>query len=1022
MNEVLWQQEREIMGCKLEMRQRSELLLLRRLLLLPLVCLIVLRVSPTFAKLHVVGSFFSTDDEPSAFWRSKNWDCTFGFQRVASSDAYLLALWFTNDPYQTPIWWPAISPDTSETPLVQKGALFKFSKEASLELWALNAEGIYTIVWSELGSMEKCGFAEVTDTCNLIVYDMYAKVQLWQSYSDPRDCLMLTSYGKGSLEDRARIIEKPYLLQSKQNNTSFAPGRFRVSSDYNQNLVLYAAFDQIYNGSSDTHLETEYIYMNAQLDVTKNFQIWDADGKVVFVNNGTMPKISRLTLSEDGNLVIYSWEANSWRKTWQLVDDKCKLASPCGPFAICKGGMNERVQCNCPFNTGCAELAMKAPRKFSMKSIGTLPWVTSSIKDPKRTCGSNLGVETIDCSTQLGTVKPKFSMLQVPDSDYYYNNLKQLVPDVSLEDCKDLCLQECECVAVSFKASDSGSQCTLKGNRNTRLVMNGYESIGTTLLIKLREEPPQPSNTTSTPTPTPTPTPRNTSNRPSKFFLRRVAVTWTLIGVVVVIAVTGCSWMMLKRKTSLQKDAYEDTDLNLNTACGNGRPKMFTYKEIKEATNRFRDSVGEGGHGKVYKGWIHAEEWVACCADVANGCIAHLQQEQVPRQVLVAVKVLKGVSNDNPDQSDDQNLPNQKHADEGEKQFKAEVSTLGNIHHVNLVSLLGYCATRRTRGNHSGQRILVYEYMENGSLDKYLTMPAILQEDYLPWRVRYSIALDTARGIAYLHHDCDPPIIHCDIKPQNVLLDKNFRAKVADFGLAYVLKEQQSHLTITGVHGTRGYLAPEWLHSGEVTSKIDVYSYGMLLLELVFAGEHAESAPGVIVNRSTLLHSAMQTVSVAAAQANDTSNDAMAPPSQGDSVAASKAIVVEGSLCDLVASNESLNMDESRTDLFPCNDVDIESRELCKDGIEPPADEIEEKLRLIKIGLWCVQYAPTMRPSMSTVVQLLQGTITVANPPNPQPPPPTHTSLCSLDVLESTSLDVSEKSHLLFPHFENIKL
>ncbi|MCO5605067.1 hypothetical protein L7F22_059245 [Adiantum nelumboides] len=1009
------------------MRQLERLLLL----LLPLLlCVFSWRVFPIHAKLQTDGSFFTTDGKPSAFWSSQNGQCTFGFKRVPSpfSDAYLLSLWFTNDPEQTPIWWPSISPDNLETPVVQKGALLRFTREASLELWALNAEGLYSVVWSEVESMGKCGSVEVTDSCNLVVYDMQSKVQLWQSYADARDSLMLPSYGNGSLEDRARVIQKPYLLQSRRNDTSFAPGQYRVSSDYKQNLVFYAALDQLHNDNS------EYIYMAAQMEVRRDFQIVDANGKLAFLNNGTMPRINRLTLSSDGNLILYSWGSNSWRKIWQLVDDLCKLASPCGPFAICKVDTNNKVQCKCPFITENAKLSKKASRKVTIRSAAEVPWQKSAIRDSEKTCGSNMGLETSGCGKQHGTIKRNYTMFQAADSDYYYSDLKPPICDISLEQCKDLCLQDCECIAVSHKASASGLQCMLKGNRDVGLLMNGYESSGTTLLIKMQM--------TST----------DTSKGLSKSFVGKATGLTSSIGLVVLSAIVGCMWLVYKHRMFVQKSAYEDSELNI--ARENGGPKRFTYKEIRQATDRFSNWVGEGGFGKVYKGWITAEkDWAVDGAEAGSGCHTHLQhkiQEQAeqkkdleegsltPSQLVpVAIKVLKGSSSDDFDQSEDQSFSNQKHADGGEKQFKAEVSTLGKIHHVNLVSLLGYCAARRPGRHQTGKRILVYEYMENGSLEKYLTMPSILQEDYIPWQVRHSIALDTARGIAYLHHDCNPPIIHCDIKPQNVLLDKNFHAKVADFGLAYTLKNQQSHLSVTAVHGTRGYLAPEWLHSGEVTAKVDVYSYGMLLLELVYAGEPVENAVGVIVNRSTLLHWAMQSLSKAAARASDTDNNRGLPPPQSVCTAASKALIVDKSLEDFGdCTDDSISliaeecvgrlaapngMIGSITAPVPLDSDDTKQYEVCEDGImcAPPADESEEKLRLIKIGLWCVQYTPTLRPSMSTVVQLLQGTTAVVDPPHPHPRLHINVSLTSPDV---SLLAVKDNPHPTKPDEADVRL
>ena len=167
----------------------------------------------------------------------------------------------------------------------------------------------------------------------------------------------------------------------------------------------------------------------------------------------------------------------------------------------------------------------------------------------------------------------------------------------------------------------------------------------------------------------------------------------------------------------------------------------------------------------------------------------------------------------------------------GEKQFRNEVRTIGVIQHVNLVRLRGFSS----RG---GDRLLVYDHMPNGSLDKVLFggSPA------LSWRARFQIALGAARGLLYLHEGCRDCIIHCDIKPENILLDKDLVPKVADFGLAKLLARDFSRV-LTTVRGTIGYLAPEWISGVPITVKADVYSYGMVLLEIVSGRRNARCWP-----------------------------------------------------------------------------------------------------------------------------------------------------------------------------------
>lgn len=153
--------------------------------------------------------------------------------------------------------------------------------------------------------------------------------------------------------------------------------------------------------------------------------------------------------------------------------------------------------------------------------------------------------------------------------------------------------------------------------------------------------------------------------------------------------------------------------------------------------------------------------------------------------------------------------------------FERELEILGSIKHRHLVNLRGYC-------NSSTSKLLIYDYLSGGSLDEALHE----RSEQLDWDTRLNIIMGAAKGLAYLHHDCSPRIIHRDIKSSNILLDGNFEARVSDFGLAKLLEDEKSHIT-TIVAGTFGYLAPEYMHSGRATEKTDVYSFGVLVLEIV---------------------------------------------------------------------------------------------------------------------------------------------------------------------------------------------
>nr|XP_043629799.1 cold-responsive protein kinase 1-like [Erigeron canadensis] len=214
------------------------------------------------------------------------------------------------------------------------------------------------------------------------------------------------------------------------------------------------------------------------------------------------------------------------------------------------------------------------------------------------------------------------------------------------------------------------------------------------------------------------------------------------------------------------------------------RPIRFSHQDINALTGNFTSFLGSGGYGEVYKGTF-------------------------PNGVRIAVKVLKNKLSDKKVQ----------------EQFMAEIGTLGRTHHVNLVKLYGFCFDPAIKG-------LVYEYMENGSLDKLL----FDKKRPVKWEKLLQIAIGIAKGLAYLHEECHQKIIHYDIKPGNVLLDSKLNPKVADFGLARLCNTESNEIVtfVTRQVGTPGYTAPELdKEFSPVTNKCDVYSFGVLLLEII---------------------------------------------------------------------------------------------------------------------------------------------------------------------------------------------
>ncbi|WVZ87715.1 hypothetical protein U9M48_034311 [Paspalum notatum var. saurae] len=244
------------------------------------------------------------------------------------------------------------------------------------------------------------------------------------------------------------------------------------------------------------------------------------------------------------------------------------------------------------------------------------------------------------------------------------------------------------------------------------------------------------------------------------------------------------SWCCLPKKT-IKGENYSNSigDATASGIYSEKNIKLFSYAELRSATDNFNrtNKVGRGGFGTVYKGTIR------------NG------QE-------VAVKVLSAESR------------------QGIREFLTEIDVISNVKHPNLVELIGCCV----EGNN---RILVYEYLKNSSLDRALLGSNSEPADFT-WSIRSAICIGVARGLAYLHEEIASPIVHRDIKASNILLDKNYIPKIGDFGLAKLFPDNVTHIS-TRVAGTTGYLAPEYAWHGQLTKKADIYSFGVLVLEII---------------------------------------------------------------------------------------------------------------------------------------------------------------------------------------------
>ncbi|XP_047957074.1 rust resistance kinase Lr10-like isoform X2 [Salvia hispanica] len=311
--------------------------------------------------------------------------------------------------------------------------------------------------------------------------------------------------------------------------------------------------------------------------------------------------------------------------------------------------------------------------------------------------------------------------------------------------------------------------------------------------------------------------------------------------------------------------AYEEIESFLQSD-NNLSPIRYSYSDIKKMTRNFREKLGEGGFCSVYKGKLQSGHYVTV-------------------KLLGKTKI-------------------------NDKDFINDIGTIGRIHYVNVVQLVGYCAER-------SKRVLILNFMPNGSLEKYIFNPE--KASLLDWDMKFKIAVGVARGIQYLHCGCDIKILHFDIEPHNILLDDKFVPKVSDFGLAKLCSVEKDTVLMTAARGTIGYVAPELINRsiGLVSHKADVYSFGMLLMEM--AGVNKEL------------------------RGNKDDSTKYFPDWIYDCINKGKGIVI--------GEAENNNIDDDNV----------------------IGKSVLEKMTIV--GLWCIQMNPDNRPLMNTVLEMLEGCV-----------------------------------------------
>ncbi|KAM3736037.1 hypothetical protein ACB098_10G132900 [Castanea mollissima] len=571
---------------------------------------------------------------------------------------------------------------------------------------------------------ERAASASMLDSGNFVLYNSDKKI-VWQSFDYPTNTLL----------QGQRLTDGKELFSSASESDQ-STGIFRLKMQTDGNLVQYPV------QTTDT---SQYAYWSSWTDGKgSNVSLCLDDDGHLYLLNSTGTNIKNLTengyptkdvvyfvrIDADGIFRLFSHNLDkkgNFSVLWPSSYNKCAPKGLCGLNGFCT--LNDQVA-NCLCLPGFV-------------SVNPGNWSSGCVRNfTAESCKSK------DEST-------KYIMQALPNTVWESSDYSYLIL-LTKDDCAAACLKDCSCEAASYRDKYCYKQrLPLRFGRrdlsdaNIAFIKVAISSSTTNKIEPLGRE------------------------RYSRKDIMILGISFGAFGLIMsVISAIAVYKNRVQAYRRLSNGGSVDLSMDVSL-------RSFTYSDLEKMTNGFKEELGRGSFGTVYKGTM----W--------NG------------QKIVAVKRLEKVLTD------------------GEKEFQTEMKVIGRTHHKNLVRLLGYC--------HDGEnRLLVYEYMSNGSLADILFKP----EEKLCWDERIEIARNIAKGILYLHEECESQIIHCDIKPQNILMDEYRCPKISDFGLAKLLKPDQTN-TFTGIRGTKGYVAPEWHRKQPVTVKADVYSFGIVLLELI---------------------------------------------------------------------------------------------------------------------------------------------------------------------------------------------
>ncbi|CAL5444163.1 unnamed protein product [Camellia sinensis] len=748
-----------------------------------------------------------------------------------------IVVWIIGNPNNTVVWT-----GNRDYPPVSSNSTIEFTRDGRLIL--NHTQQGTELAIADFTTPSRVLSASMLDSGNFVIYNNDSSV-IWQSFDFPTDTIL----------GNQTLLHGQRLVSSASSSFDHSSGRYRLQIQVDGNLVAFpincSDSDFAYASASESSLPGVNGYYNLTITISSLRLLTLA--KASASSASPLVIIYRATLDDDGIFRLYSHRFASHSTSsnvlieWSMLQDHCKVYGFCGFNSYCSITTGTQADCYC------------------------YPGFVL-VNPSKKFLGCHMNFTEQHCRNKEG-----FGLVNVTTLEKlrWFGLAYSVVPANNKEDCKKSCLEDCRCGAAMYVSGQCNKH-KLPLRYGTR---NLSDSDTYTAFVKF--------TSTTAPAKIPNQIAPDSPSGPTVMTENKGHLISILAGslgslacLCIVIAISSFFWY--RHRVHKYKKLSDNAKLGLSIDVFGLR--SFSYNELEEATQGFREEMGKGSFGTVYEGTL-----------VSGGGNKN-----------IAVKRLDNIVEEEGDV---------------EFQFQIEVTAIGRTHHRNLVRLLRFCVEGR-------RKLLVYEYMNNGSLadvlfkDDTSRHPGWKETIAIPGLPllykTVKIALDIARGILYLHEECEACIVHCGIKPQNILMDDSWTAKISDFGLSKLLMRN---------HMNSSYLAPEWQQQrckqDLISVKVDIYSFGVVLLEIICSRRNIE------VNVSNENEMILSTWAY--------------------------KCFVGGELHKLLVGDEEMRVDSKIVE------------------------------RMVKVGLLCVQDDPGMRPSIKDVILMLEGTMNIPVPPPPYP-------------------------------------